>query len=77
MKVKEQKFEAIRLAIRRLMSIGGSCSPNEIYETINESTEIDGLVLAIQSGHIIRDEDRIFVEPGLFFSLCVREEGVN
>ena len=77
MKVKEQEYETIRLAVRRLMSIGGSCSPNEIYETINESTEIEGLVLGIQSGHIIRDEDRIFVESGLFFSLCAREEGVN
>ena len=77
MKVKEEDFERIRLAVRRLMRIGGSCSPNEIYETINESTEIEGLVLGIQYGHIIRNEDRIFIEPGLFFSLCAREEGVN
>lgn len=77
MKIKEREYEKIRLAVQRLMRIGGSCPPEEVGNVMNGSMEIEGLILGIEYGKILRYDDRIFVSPALCYSLCVREGGVN
>tara|TARA_B100000405_G_C16694141_1_gene413934 strand:- start:1269 stop:1583 length:315 start_codon:yes stop_codon:yes gene_type:complete len=77
MKLKEEDYEKIRLAVQRLRRIGGSCASEHIGEVMNGGMEIEGVILGIQYGEILRYDDRIFVSPDLLYSLCAREEGVN
>ena len=77
MKLKEVDYGKIRLAVQRLRRIGGSCASESIGEVMEGNMEIEGLILGIQYGEIIRDDDMIFVCPNLLYSLCAREEGLN
>ena len=76
MKSNKDEIEKIRLAVQRLMESGGSCSPNNISDAINESMEIEGLILGIQHGQIVKTDDRIFVAPSLCYSIMCTG-GVN